>query len=250
MPPNFTKLTIKHIAILTLVNILIGLIQNYIFQHFSAPSSYGSNNIERLSMILVIVNFFKFSIVLGFGIRELCRSNHHQNSAGSVFLFSFWMALIPFLLSLLTTYVYTLTDDNLRDVFYNHSYRLSLLYGLLSSFLNCLIVISFAGLWRVFRKAEANPWLSLIPIANLFGLVKIAKLETYWAVVLLIPIINLITLAYLVTAIAKAFNKSNSYALGLYFLPFIFYPILGFGDSKYLYRENEDDLWIGDHLVE
>jgi len=132
----------------------------------------------------------------------------------------------------------------------NHSYRISIFTGFLSTLLNALLVLNFAGLWRVFRKAEVKPWWSLIPIVNLFGLVKVARLESYWALVLLIPILNLITLAYLVGGISKAFNKPTAYAIGLYFLPFIFYPILGFGNAKYLYREEEEELWIGDHLIE
>ncbi|MCG2679668.1 MAG: DUF5684 domain-containing protein [Kiritimatiellae bacterium] len=34
-------------------------------------------------------------------------------------------------------------------------------------------------------------------------------------------------------AFAKAFNKGGGFAVGLIFLPFIFYPILAFGNATY-----------------
>lgn len=32
----------------------------------------------------------------------------------------------------------------------------------------------------------------------------------------------------------KSFGKSEAFAVGLYFLSFVFFPILGFGDARYL----------------
>jgi hypothetical protein len=34
-------------------------------------------------------------------------------------------------------------------------------------------------------------------------------------------------------ALAAKFGKGVGFAIGLIFLPFIFYPILGFGDAQY-----------------
>jgi hypothetical protein len=33
--------------------------------------------------------------------------------------------------------------------------------------------------------------------------------------------------------VARKFVKSDGFGLGLAFLPFIFYPMLGFGDAQY-----------------
>ena len=35
-------------------------------------------------------------------------------------------------------------------------------------------------------------------------------------------------------SVARNFDKDAGYAIGLIFLPFIFYPILGLGDAEYL----------------
>jgi hypothetical protein len=34
--------------------------------------------------------------------------------------------------------------------------------------------------------------------------------------------------------VAKSFGKDAAYGIGLALLPFIFYPLLGFGDARYL----------------
>jgi hypothetical protein len=48
-----------------------------------------------------------------------------------------------------------------------------------------------------------------------------------------IPFLNMISPFWMSFALAKSFNKSTGFALCLAFLPFVFYPILAFGDSKY-----------------
>ncbi|MDR0369939.1 MAG: DUF5684 domain-containing protein [Candidatus Peribacteria bacterium] len=37
--------------------------------------------------------------------------------------------------------------------------------------------------------------------------------------------------------IAKRFGKDIGYGFGLWLLPFVFYPILGFGDAEYQGKE-------------
>jgi hypothetical protein len=50
---------------------------------------------------------------------------------------------------------------------------------------------------------------------------------------LFIPVINLIALLKISIDVAGKFNNGVLYGLGLAILPFIFYPLLGFGDSSY-----------------
>jgi hypothetical protein len=38
--------------------------------------------------------------------------------------------------------------------------------------------------------------------------------------------------------VAKGFGKDVGFGIGLAFLPFIFYPILGFGSSQYQSQQN------------
>jgi hypothetical protein len=49
----------------------------------------------------------------------------------------------------------------------------------------------------------------------------------------LIPFVGIIFGIWLINMVSKSFGKDEGYTLGLIFLPFVFWPILGFGDAKY-----------------
>ena len=108
--------------------------------------------------------------------------------------------------------------------------------GGMLSFVICLAIILaiFAGCWKMLVKAGQPGWGILIPIFNLYVLVKIAGRPGWWLIlIMLVPIVNFIVLIIISVDIAKNFGKDIGFALGLFFLPFIFYPILGFGDAQY-----------------
>jgi len=48
-----------------------------------------------------------------------------------------------------------------------------------------------------------------------------------------IPIANIVVAFLLSLALAEKFGKTTGFAVGMFFLPFIFYPILAFGDAQY-----------------
>ena len=50
---------------------------------------------------------------------------------------------------------------------------------------------------------------------------------------MLIPFVNFIILIILSIDIAKSFGKGAGFGLGMAFLGFIFWPILGFGSAQY-----------------
>jgi hypothetical protein len=90
-----------------------------------------------------------------------------------------------------------------------------------------------AGMWKVFTKAGKPGWAALIPIYNLIVLVEIAGRPVWWFLLLLVPLANFVVAIILGIDIAKAFGKGTGFGLGLTFLGFAFYPILGFGDASY-----------------
>ena len=102
-----------------------------------------------------------------------------------------------------------------------------------------LIVIAFvvliiAGLWKVFTKAGQPGWGCLIPIYNMYLMLKIAGKPGWWLILLFVPVVSIIITILMAAGIAKNFGKGVGFTLGLIFLGFIFYPILGFGDSQYV----------------
>jgi len=96
-----------------------------------------------------------------------------------------------------------------------------------------VIVLIFAGLWKVFEKAGKPGWAGIIPIYNLYVLVKVSGNAWYWFALFFVPVINFFATLKVSIDIAGKFNKGILFGLGLTFLSFIFYPLLGFGGYQY-----------------
>lgn len=96
-----------------------------------------------------------------------------------------------------------------------------------------ILVFLIAAMWKVFTKAGKAGWLVLIPIVNIYQLLKIAGRPGWWLILLIIPLVNLIISILVSMDIAKSFGKGAGFGLGLAFLSPIFYPILGFGSATY-----------------
>lgn len=97
-----------------------------------------------------------------------------------------------------------------------------------------IAILVVVGWWKVFTKAGVAGWKSIIPIYNIYTIItKIIKKPWWWLLLLCIPIINFAVAIALNVEVAKAYGKGTLFGVGLSFLPFIFYPILGFGDATY-----------------
>ena len=95
-----------------------------------------------------------------------------------------------------------------------------------------LVVI--IGMWKVFEKAGQPGWGALIPIYNIYLLLKIAGRPSWWLILYLIPFVNFVALIIVSLDVAKAFGKSATFGIfGLVLFSFIGYPVLGFGDATY-----------------
>jgi uncharacterized membrane protein YoaK (UPF0700 family) len=96
-----------------------------------------------------------------------------------------------------------------------------------------LTVLMIAALWKVFTKAGEPGWAAIVPIYNFFVMLKIAGKPAWWIVLMFIPIANFIVLILVAMSIAKNFNKSGGFGIGLALLPIVFYPLLAFGDAQF-----------------
>lgn len=96
-----------------------------------------------------------------------------------------------------------------------------------------LVVLMLVSMWKIFTKAGEPGWASLIPIYNTCVLFKIAGKPMWWVLLLIIPIVNLVIVIIALVGLATKFGKGGGYAVGLIFLPIIFYPMLAFGDAEY-----------------
>jgi len=87
--------------------------------------------------------------------------------------------------------------------------------------------------WRIFQKAKL-PWRgAIIPFYNIYLILKLAG-KPNWTWWLLFPPVLWILMIVAQFKIAEKFGKGTGFALGLWFLPVIFYPILAFSkDVEY-----------------
>jgi hypothetical protein len=93
-----------------------------------------------------------------------------------------------------------------------------------------LIVASF---WKIFTKAGQPGWAAIVPIYNNYIMQEIVGREVWWLVFLFIPGLQFVWTIVIGLDLAKSFGKETLWGVGLILLPFIFYPLLGFGDAQY-----------------
>jgi hypothetical protein len=96
-----------------------------------------------------------------------------------------------------------------------------------------LFVVWVVGLWKTFEKAGEPGWAGIIPIYNFIVLLRIAGRPLWWIVLMLIPCVNIIVYVIVGLDVARNFGRTPGFGVGLGLLPFVFYPILGFGDARY-----------------
>ncbi len=97
-----------------------------------------------------------------------------------------------------------------------------------------IMVAVIAGVWKTFVKAGQPGWAAIIPIYNLIVMLQIAGKPVWWVVLFLIPVVNIVVGIIVMIAFAKSFGKGTGYGIGCALLGFIFIPLLGFGDAKYI----------------
>jgi hypothetical protein len=97
-----------------------------------------------------------------------------------------------------------------------------------------IAVVYIVAQWKIFEKAGKSGWLAIIPIVNIYILIKIVGKPDWWIILMFIPIVNLILTIWLTNLLSKSFGKDELFTIGLIFFGIIFYPILGFGDAKYI----------------
>ena len=95
-----------------------------------------------------------------------------------------------------------------------------------------IIILVIVGMWKVFVKAGQPGWASIIPIYNIYILLLIVGKPWWWLILMLIPIANIVIWILVSLALSQKFGQGTGFAIGLILLPFIFVPILGFGDAK------------------
>lgn len=97
-----------------------------------------------------------------------------------------------------------------------------------------IVAIEIIGMWKIFVKAGKPGWAAIIPIYNLIVLLEIVGKPLWWIILLIIPCVSIIFAVWMTNLLSKSFGQGVGFTIGLIFLGFIFYPLLGFGDYRYI----------------
>lgn len=95
------------------------------------------------------------------------------------------------------------------------------------------ILAIIIGMWKIFEKAGKPGWAAIIPFYNTYILTEIAGMDIMWFILTLVPCVNIVAAIMIWVNVAKNFGKDTGYAIGIILLPFIFIPMLGFGNARY-----------------
>ena len=96
-----------------------------------------------------------------------------------------------------------------------------------------LILIVIVSQYKLFKKANEPGWAAFIPIYNMIIWLRIINKPWWWLLLMFIPYAGLIWSIWATNLLVKKFGKDEGFTIGIIFLPFIFYPILAFGNSKF-----------------
>jgi uncharacterized membrane protein YoaK (UPF0700 family) len=96
------------------------------------------------------------------------------------------------------------------------------------------VVFMIAAMWKIFEKAGQEGWKCIIPIYNMYVLLKIVGKPGWWLILFLIPIVNYVFIIWTYNMLSKSFGKDEGFTVGLILLGIVFFPILGFGSAVYL----------------
>src|SRR5207237_1567281 len=90
-------------------------------------------------------------------------------------------------------------------------------------------IVMIISMWKVYEKADQPGWAVLIPFYNSYILTcEIARKEIIWFIMLFLPFVGIVSAFIVALEVARRFGRTDAYGLGLFFLLFIFYPLLPF----------------------
>jgi hypothetical protein len=97
-----------------------------------------------------------------------------------------------------------------------------------------VLVVVLVSLWKIFEKAGKPGWAGIVPIYNIIVLMEIVGRPLWWVVLMFVPCVSIVVGIILCIDLAKSFGKDVAYGIGLALLGIVFFPMLAFGDARYV----------------
>ena len=94
-------------------------------------------------------------------------------------------------------------------------------------------IIMIASFWKIYDKAGQPGWTSIIPIYNLYILMKILGRSGWLLLLFFVPLVNLCAWIWAMWELGGCFGRGPGFRIGLALLGVIFAPLLAFGPDSY-----------------
>lgn len=95
-------------------------------------------------------------------------------------------------------------------------------------------VVAIVAMWKIFTKAGEAGWKSIIPIYNIYIMLKIVGRPGWWVLLYFIPLVQIVISLFVAMDLAKSFGKSEVFGVvAVWLFSLVGYLILGFGDAEY-----------------
>ncbi len=203
--------------------------------------------------INIIVNFILTPVLLYKCYRNFEQETKEIISAKSAWAIAGIFILINFIIGLLGQL--TLHFSGKLDEMYSYMDTTTIVWAFLVSLLVQVILyaiyVTFFAQWWMREKAEQPGWAVFVPIYNLVSMTEIAKKPGFWVLLLFIPLVGIAFAIMLINGVSKSFGKDEGFTAGMIFLPFIFYPLIGFGkEPRWIHGKQEEDDFIEDDIIE
>lgn len=131
------------------------------------------------------------------------------------------------------------------DVDYSSSSGAAGLTGAIAAFIGVVWIIAMGmyvlqiiAMWKIFTKANKPGWASIVPVYNIYTLLQIAEVPTWYLLLLIIPVANICATFKMYIELAHKFGKDTGFGIGLVLLNPVFILVLAFGNATYIDNEN------------
>lgn len=106
--------------------------------------------------------------------------------------------------------------------------------GIIALIYLVILLVLVIGGWKAYSKANQPGWSIIIPIYNMIVWLQICGRPVWWFILMLIPFVNIVISLIVCIDFAKSYGKGAGFGVGMWLLPFIFLPIIGFGSATYV----------------
>lgn len=99
-----------------------------------------------------------------------------------------------------------------------------------------MVAAAYAGYYKTFDKAGEEGWKALVPFYSFWVQLRVIDRPDYWMGLYFVPFVCAYVILRSTWDLGTCFGRGAWFKVGMICMPFVFYPILGFGGSAYRRR--------------